>query len=78
MKIVFDQPAWVAKDIERLHGEWLADEITLQQLEDGMDDVFGVDGGCGHAIGCCLFMPSGSCTCGGWDGKVPQMFETYS
>lgn len=59
-------PWWVAEDVAVLRDEYARGEITMQQLEDGLDDVFGVNGGIGHARACMIDLPSGSCTCGGW------------
>ena len=54
---------WVKADIDELREDYAMDRITLQQLEDGLDDVFGINGGRGHASWCFISLPSGACNC---------------
>jgi hypothetical protein len=54
---------WIAKDVAALRAEYARGDITLDELEDGLDDVFGVNGGIGHARECMIDLPSGACTC---------------
>jgi hypothetical protein len=56
---------WMDRDIESLRDEYAVGEIDEHELEDGLDDVFGVNGGIGHARECMIDLPSGACTCGG-------------
>ena len=53
------------QDIRALRDEYAKGLITKEELERGLDDVFGVDGGLGHARACMIDLPSGACTCGG-------------
>lgn len=57
------EPAWMARDVAELREEYSAGRISLAELEDGLDDVFGVNGGIGHARDCMIDLPSGACTC---------------
>lgn len=52
-------------DIACLRDEYAKGLISEGELENGLDDVFGIDGGIGHARGCMIDLPSGACTCGG-------------
>ena len=61
-----NDPYWLAQDVAELRDDFAAGRLSLQELEAGLDDAFGVDGGCGHASWCYLFLPSGACNCGGW------------
>jgi hypothetical protein len=61
---------WSDDDVATLRDEYVRGELTIEQFEDGLDDVFGVDGGIGHAKACMIDLPSGACTCGGWRGTT--------
>jgi hypothetical protein len=57
------EPAWIERDVTELREDYAAGRIELSELEDGLDDVFGVNGGSGHAKDCMINLPSGTCTC---------------